>query len=234
MQESSNTMIESYVREQLFLLRDLKYRDFNSKLIPNIDPQKVIGIRTPELRKFAHAFAKTDAAAEFLRCLPHTYHEENQLHGEIISLYKDYNTAIDAVNRFLPYIDNWATCDMLSPKVFKKHLPELLEHIKVWLGSNHEYTVRFGIKMLMDHYLDEAFDAEYPEMVSSVRREEYYIRMVIAWYFATALAKQYDHAIVYIEERRLDPWTHNKTIQKAIESYRVTDEHKEYLRKLKV
>lgn len=228
------TEISKQVQEQLFAMQDLKYKDFHAKLIPNIDPDRVIGVRTPELRKFAREFSKTEASVDFLKLLPHQYYEENNLHGALIASYKDYDSAVSAVSEFLPYVDNWATCDMLSPKVFKSHLPELLEHIKTWLCSEHEYTVRFGIKMLMDFYLDEAFDISYMDMVAGVRREEYYIRMMIAWYFATAMAKQYDHAVKYIDQRRLEPWVHNKTIQKAIESFRITDEQKIYLQKLKV
>ncbi|HNX29951.1 MAG TPA: DNA alkylation repair protein [Syntrophomonadaceae bacterium] len=228
----SNT--EAEIRHRLFELQDLKYREFTCKLVPNVDPATVIGVRTPQLRKLAREYSKTPQAAEFLTILPHKYFEENNLHGFLIETIKDYDAAIRAVQVFLPYIDNWATCDQLSPKVFKKHLPELYEQIKVWLRSDLTYTVRFGIEMLMSFYLGSEFQAEMPDMVANIRSEEYYINMMIAWYFATALAKQYDAALPFIQKQRLEKWTHNKTIQKAIESYRISDETKAYLRTLKV
>ncbi len=227
-----NNIIKS-VQADLFEMQDLKYKEFHSKLMPTIEPDKVIGIRTPALRKYAKDFAKTKEAKEFIRVLPHTYYEENNLHGFIIEGIKDYDRGIEELERFLPYVDNWATCDLMRPKVFKKHLPELLEQIKLWLNSEHTYTIRFGIEMLMTYYLDEHFAPEYLEMVAEVRSEEYYVNMMIAWYFATALAKQYVNTLPYIENKRLDKWTHNKAIQKAIESYRVSDEQKGYLRTLK-
>lgn len=226
--------IEKMVQARLFELQDLKYRDFNSKLIPTVDPETVIGVRTPELRKFAKAFSKTPEASEFLQILPHKHYEENNLHGFLIENMKDYDQAIAALDAFLPYVDNWATCDLMRPKAFKKHLPELREQIKVWIASDHTYTVRFGIEMLMSFFLDEPFQPEYLDWVAGVRSEEYYVNMMIAWYFATALAKQYDAALPYIQQRRLEPWPHNKAIQKAIESYRITDEQKAYLRSLKI
>lgn len=228
------TEAESVLREKLFALQDLKYREFNSKLMPTVDPETVIGVRTPDLRKLAKEFAKTPQAAEFMKCLPHEYYEENNVHGFIIETIKDYDEAIAQLEIFLPYIDNWATCDLISPKVFKKHLPELLEKIKEWTKSGETYTVRFGIEMLMSHYLDAEFKAEYLEIPASVKSDEYYVNMMIAWYFATALAKQYDAALPYIENARLDKWTHNKAIQKAVESYRITAEQKAYLKTLKI
>lgn len=221
------------VQKELFAMQDLSFRDFSSKLMPTVDKERVIGVRTPQLRKFAKEFAKTPQAAEFLECLPHTYYEENNLHGFLIAGMKDYGQCLAALEAFLPYIDNWATCDLISPKVFKKHLPELLERIRVWIASDHTYTVRFAVGMLMSFYLDEAFDAEYLELAAGVRSEDYYVNMMIAWYFATALAKQYEAALPYIEERRLDPWCHNKAIQKSVESYRITEEQKTYLKTLK-
>lgn len=194
----------------------------------------MIGIRTPELRKLAKRCAYTPEADEFLKILPHRYFEENNLHGFLIETIRDYDTAIDALEAFLPYIDNWATCDLMSPKVFKKHLPQLYEKIKVWMQSDRTYTVRFGIGMLMSHYLDDAFLPEMPKLVATIRSEEYYINMMIAWYFTTALVKQPDAVIPFIEERRMEKWTHNKAIQKAIESYRISDDTKAYLRTLKV
>ena len=202
--------------------------------MPTVDPDTVIGVRMPALRKLAKDFAETPEAAEFLKALPHRYYEENNLHGLLISAMRDYDRAVAALDAFLPYVDNWATCDLIRPKVFQKHLPELLEKIQVWLASDHTYTVRFGLEMLMTCYLDDAFRPEYLELAAGVRSGEYYVNMMIAWYFATALAKQYDAALPYLRERRLDPWTHNKAIQKAIESCRVTGEQKAYLRTLKV
>ena len=202
--------------------------------MPTVDPDTVIGVRMPALRKLVKDFAETPEAAEFLKALPHRYYEENNLHGLLISAMRDYDRAVAALDAFLPYVDNWATCDLIRPKVFQKHLPELLEKIQVWLASDHTYTVRFGLEMLMTCYLDDAFRPEYLELAAGVRSGEYYVNMMIAWYFATALAKQYDAALPYLRERRLDPWTHNKAIQKAIESCRVTGEQKAYLRTLKV
>lgn len=220
--------------KELFALQDEKYRDFQVKLIPTVDPGAMIGVRTPELRKFAKQLVKDPSVHEFLKELPHYYFDENQLHAFILSEMKDFELCIGEVCRFLPFVDNWATCDQLSPKVFKKHRPELLAYIKGWLDSEHTFTVRFAMGMLMQHFLDEDFDPVYPEMVSQVHSEEYYINMMAAWYFATALAKQWDAVLPYLENRRLDPWTHNKTIQKAIESYRITDEQKAFLRTMKI
>ncbi|HPF20288.1 MAG TPA: DNA alkylation repair protein [Syntrophomonas sp.] len=222
------------VQAQLFELQDLKYKAFQCKLMPTVNPDTVIGVRTPDLRKFARAFSQTPQAEEFIHILPHTYYEENNLHGFLIEMIKDYNAAIAAVEAFLPYIDNWATCDLISPKVFKKNLPGLYEKIKVWLKSSQTYTVRFGIGMLMSFYLNDEFQPEMLELVASVRSQEYYINMMIAWYFATALAKQHDAALSVLQEQRLEKWTHNKAIQKSIESYRIDDDVKAYLRSLKV
>ena len=222
------------IRAELFKMQDMDYRDFNSKLIPTVDKESMIGIRTPDLRKYAKQLVKSSDVIEFLQTLPHKYFDENQLHAFIISEIKDFKNCIDEINRFLPYIDNWATCDQLSPKVFKKNHNELFEYIKDWLKSDKVYTLRFGIGMLMEHFLDEDFDILYPEMVSKIRSGEYYINMMIAWYFATALAKQYESVIPFIENNNLDIWTHNKAIQKSIESYRITDEQKAYLRELKI
>jgi len=228
------TSAEEEIRQRLFELADLKYKDFSSKLTPTVDPEAVIGVRTPELRKLAKELARTPQAEEFLNFLPHRYFEENNLHGFLIETIRDYDAAINAVEAFLPYIDNWATCDLMSPKVFKKHLPELYERIKTWLKSDRTYTVRFGIEMLMSFYLDNAFQPEMLNLVAEIRSEEYYVNMMIAWYFATALAKQPDAAMPFIVERRLEKWTHNKAIQKAIESFRISNEAKTYLRTLKI
>ena len=222
------------IRAELFKMQDMNYRDFNSKLIPTVDKESMIGIRTPDLRKYAKQLGKSSDVIEFLQTLPHKYFDENQLHAFIISEIKDFKSCVDRVNEFLPYVDNWATCDQLSPKVFKKHHKELITYIKEWLKSDKVYTLRFGIGMLMEHFLDEDFDILYPEIVSKIRSGEYYINMMIAWYFATALAKQYESIIPFIENNSLDIWTHNKAIQKSIESYRITDEQKAYLRELKI
>ena len=222
------------IRVELFKMQDMDYRDFNSKLIPTVDKESMIGIRTPDLRKYAKQLGKSSDVIEFLQTLPHKYFDENQLHAFIISEINDFKNCIDEINRFLPYIDNWATCDQLSPKVFNKHHNELFEYIKNWLKSDKVYTLRFGIGMLMEHFLDEDFDILYPEMVSKIRSGEYYINMMIAWYFATALAKQYESVIPFIENNSLDIWTHNKAIQKAVESLRISDEKKEYLKSLKI
>ena len=221
------------MREELFKLQDVKYRDFQKKLIPTVDPDTVIGVRTPDLRKLAKKMRGTPEAEAFMEVLPHEYFDENQLHAFLISEEKDYDRCIRRVEAFLPYIDNWATCDQLSPKVFKKHKDELLTRIRMWMKSDHTYTIRFAIGMLMQHFLDEDFDLQYPDMVAQIRSEEYYVNMMIAWYFATALAKQYEAAVSYLETQKLDVWTHNKAIQKARESYRITPEQKEYLKSLK-
>lgn len=221
------------VQKRLFALQDEKYRDFCAKLTPNLEKRVIIGVRTPELRKLAKELSGEQTAAAFMESLPHEYYEENNLHGFLVEQIKDYGACADAVERFLPYVDNWATCDLMNPKAFKKHRAELLERIKVWLRSGETYTVRFGMGMLMRHYLDEDFSPEYLELAAGVRSQEYYVNMMIAWYFATALAKQYDAALPYIRQERLDAWTHNKAIQKALESYRVSDEHKKALRGLK-
>lgn len=223
----------STITERLLALQDLKYKEFHSKLMPTISPEVIIGVRTPDIRKLAKQIAGSEEAEEFLRTLPHTYYEENNLHGCLIESMKDYDKCVDALHEFLPYVDNWATCDLMTPKIFKKHTDELLAEIKRWITSEHTYTIRFGIEMLMTFYLDEKFRVEYSDMVAAVRSEEYYVNMMIAWYFATALAKQYDAVLPYLTEHRLDVWTHNKTIQKAVESYRITDEQKVELKKLK-
>ena len=222
------------IRNELYKLQDIKYRDFQSKLIPNIDPETVIGVRTPILRKLAKDLSKNEDIMDFLKDVPHRYFDENQLHAFLISGMKDYDECLKELKCFLPFIDNWATCDQLSPKVFKKHRRELLPEIKKWIKSDETYTVRFGIGMLMEHFLDEDFDVSYPDLVASIRSEEYYVNMMSAWYFATALAKQYEDILPFIENNRLDIWTHNKTIQKAVESFRITDEQKVYLKSLKV
>ncbi len=227
-------MILDDIRDELFKMQDIEYRDFNSKLIPTVKKEDMIGVRTPELRKYAKKILKEEGVEDFLHSLPHKYFDENQLHAFIISEIKDFKFCIDELINFLPYLDNWATCDQLSPKIFKKHRNDLLPHIYEWLKSDKTYTVRFGIGMLMEHFLDEDFKTEYPEMVAAVRSEEYYINMMTAWYFATALAKQYESILPFIEGNKLDTWTHNKSIQKAIESNRINAEQKNYLKGLKI
>ena len=221
------------LQQQLFALQDKTYREFHSKLMPDTDKETVIGIRIPVLRKFAREFARRPEAREFLQQLPHQYYEENNLHMMLIIAEKDYEKCLAEVERFVPYIDNWATCDMPAPKCFAKHKQELLPKVEEWIASEETYTIRYGIDLLMALYLDEDFRPEYLELAASVTSEEYYVKMVIAWYFATALAKQWDSTIPYIEQRRLSDWVHRKTIRKAVESYRITKEQKDYLRTLK-
>ena len=218
------------ILDRLYALQDTKYRDFQGKLIPTVDPKTIIGVRTPDLRTLAKELAKQEDIGTFLDTLPHTYFDENQLHAFILSELKDYDQCIQRIKEFLPYIDNWATCDQLSPKAFKKHKTELLKEIKAWLKSDKTYTVRFAVGMLMQHYLDNDFKSDYPKLVAAIKSDEYYINMMRAWYFATALAKQYDAIIPYIEQKKLDPWTHSKAIQKAVESYRIIPMQKEYLK----
>ena len=227
-------MLKEDIQKELFRLQDPKYRDFQSKLIPTVDPETAIGVRTPELRYYAKQLIRNENVSSFLEDLPHRYFDENQLHAFILSEMKDYEACIEEVCRFLPYVDNWATCDQMSPKVFKKHRQELLVHIREWLASEKTYTVRFAIGMLMEHFLDEDYDEAYPEMVAGIRSDEYYINMMIAWYFATALAKQYESVFPYLEQGKLAVWTHNQTIQKAVESNRISPEQKAALKTLKI
>lgn len=222
------------VIEQLFELQDLSYKNFHKKLIPNIDEDNIIGVRTPVLRKFAKEFAKSELKDEFLNSLPHKYYDENNLHAFVIEAIKDYDECINKIDKFLPYIDNWATCDLLSPKIFKKHKKEVYDKIKIWLKSDKTYTVRFAIVTLLANYLDDDFEEEMLTLVTDIKSEEYYINMAIAWYVSVALVKQYDSTIKLIQSKKLDKFTHNKSIQKAIESYRVDDDKKKYLRTLKI
>lgn len=219
---------------KLFELQDPGYRDFQAKLMPTIDKNNIIGVRIPELRKLARQVAGTNEARDFLSLLPHRYYDENNLHAFIIGLSRNFDEALLLTNQFLPYIDNWATCDSFTPKVFSRHPDELLAAVSDWIASNHTYTVRYAIRMLMAFFLDERFKPEYAQMVAAVKSDEYYIKMMIAWYFATALAKQYNSVIKYLTDNLLDDWCHNKAIQKAIESYRISDEQKAFLRTLKV
>lgn len=226
--------IKENITARLFELQDNEYKQFTSKLMPTINPDSIIGVRTPALRNLAKEVFKNGEADSFLEILPHKYYEENNLHAFLIDLTKDYTRCIELLSYFLPYVNNWATCDSMSPMVFKKHRPELFEQCKIWLDTNDVYTVRFAIGMFMSHFLDEDFKEDTLLLVSEIRTDEYYINMMKAWFFATALAKQYDAVLPYIIEHRLDTWSHNKTIQKAIESYRITDKQKAYLRTLKI
>lgn len=219
--------------KKLFDLQDLNYKEFHSKLMPTVSKERIIGIRIPDLRSLAKEIYGTKEAEEFICNLPHRYYEENNLHAFIIEKINEYDTCIEEINRFLPYIDNWATCDSLRPKCFKKNKTKLESQIDEWLKSEHIYTVRFGIEMLMVHFLDEDFKPEQLEKVANITSNEYYLEMMAAWYFATALAKQYEAAVHYIENRRLTPSIHAKTIQKAVESYRISDEQKSYLKSIK-
>lgn len=227
-------MIVDDIREDLFANQDVKYRDFQSKLTPTIEANTAIGVRTPVLRKLAKNYSKRQDVDEFLADLPHKYFDENQLHAFILFEIKDFDECIVKLDRFLAFVDNWATCDQMSPKCFKKNHEKLLPYLNKWIKSDDTYAVRFAIVTLMSHFLDDDFDEGYLGLVSDIKSDEYYINMAIAWYFATALAKQYDKTIPYIENKTLDVWTHNKAIQKSIESYRVTAEHKEYLKSLKI
>lgn len=218
------------IQKHLFELQDMAYRDFHSRLMPDIDKETIIGIRVPMLRKYAKSIAGTELSEKFIKELPHHYYEENNLHMMLITRIKDYDRCISEIERFLPYVDNWATCDFPAPKCFENHKEEVLPVIKRWIASSETYTIRYGIGMLMRLYLDADFDPEYVKLVAEVKSEEYYVNMMIAWYMATALAKQWDAVIPYIEEHRMSDWVHRKTIQKAVESYRITDEQKRYLK----
>lgn len=222
------------IQTDLLALAEPELQQFTAKLVPTVPPERILGIRTPKLRAYARSLAGTPAAEAFLQELPHTYLEENGLHAFLIESGKDYGRTMAQIETFLPYIDNWATCDGLSPKILKAHRPELLEKIRLWLTSDREYTVRFALKMLMDHFLDGDFSPEYLALAAAAEGRTYYIRMMQAWYFATALAKQYDSALPYLEQGRLDKWVHNKTITKARESFRIPPEQKAYLKTLKI
>ena len=221
------------IRSMLFELRDEKYADFSAKLMPTLDKSTVIGVRIPVLRRLVKKISGTHEAQAFLRDLPHKYFEENNLHAFIVCETKDFDKCLSELERFLPFVDNWATCDSMRPKSFRVNSEKFLPKINEWIASDHTYTVRFAIELLMTHFLDESFDESYLCKVASVKSNEYYVNMMKAWYFATALAKQYDATAIYLEQNRLDAWTHNKTIQKAVESYRITAEQKAYLRTLR-
>lgn len=224
----------SDIQQHLFDLRDEQYAAFQAKLTPGIPAELFIGVRVPQLRKFAKELYQAQQHEPFLSSLPHKYYDENMLHGMLVSLIKDYDECLAATERFLPHVDNWAVCDTMSPRVFARHKREFIDVVKRWSASAETYTCRFGLKMLMSHYLDDDFLPEYLYIAVSARSDEYYVKMMVAWYFATALAKQWDATIPIIEERLLAPWTHNKAIQKARESFRITPEQKEYLNTLKI
>lgn len=221
------------VYERLLKVKDEGYRDFQAKLVPNISPDSIIGVRTPDMRAVAKEVYSSKERDEFLNELPHKYYEENLVHFFVISLIKDFDECIAATERFLPYVDCWPVSDQATPKSFKKNHEKLLPYIKKWIADEHVYTARFGIRMLMNEFLGDDFKEEYLEIVSSKKGDDYYLKMMVAWYFATALAKKYEESVKYIEERKLDEWVHRKAIQKAIESFRVSEEHKEYLRSLR-
>lgn len=221
------------IQKELFSLQDKEYMKFLSKLTPNVSEDTIIGVRIPEIRKLAKKLVKNNEYEDFLKELPHKYYDENLLHGAIISESKDFEKCIKLLDNFLPFVDNWAVCDTISPKIFKKYKKELIEKIKEWSQSDKTYTCRFGVEMLMTHFLDEDFKKEYLEVVADIHSDEYYVKMVVAWFFATALAKQWDYAVIYLENNRLDVWVHNKTIQKARESLRILEDKKGYLKGLK-
>ena len=221
------------IRDRLFALQDPEYRLFQSRLMPTVDPARVIGVRIPDLRKLSRELAGTEQAAAFVRQLPHDYYEENNLHGFLIASLRDYGKTVTALEAFLPHVDNWATCDLLHPRAFDKRPEALPDQLFRWLQSDRTYTVRFAMGMLMSLYLDEAFRPGYADWVAGVKSEEYYVNMMAAWYFATALAKRWDDVFPYLTDHRLPVWTHNKAIQKAIESRRISPEQKQILRSLK-
>lgn len=221
------------IYKELQALKEKEYADFQAKLVPTIEPSTILGIRVPKLRALAKSYIRDQECQVFLDSLPHNYYDENMLHAILISEMKDYDKCINRLEAFLPYVDNWAVCDIMSPKLFKRYRGDLMTRIKVWMASEETYTIRFGLGMLMIHFLDEDFRPEYLDMASSIRSDEYYVNMMIAWFFATALAKQWEVSLPYIEDKRLDDWTHKKAIQKARESLRISKEKKEYLKGLK-
>lgn len=229
-----NVFMDEAITQKLFVLQDETYQAFQSKLMPTVSPETIIGVRTPLLRKLAKELSGTARAEAFLHSLPHKYYEENNLHAFLVENIRHYDRALAETEKFLPYIDNWATCDCFCPKVFAKHKEELLVSIRLWLDSDRLYTVRYAMGMLMRYYLDNPFQPEYLAWVAGVHSEEYYLNMMRAWFFATALAKQPEETLPWLTERRLDAWTHNKTIQKAVESYRITPEMKQQLRRLRI
>lgn len=228
--------IQERIQQDLFASADQEYRVFQAKLTPGKDLESMIGVRTPVVRNLAKTYANDPDIDAFLQDLPHSYYDEDNLHGFIIEKTKDFDTCIKQVDEFLEYVDNWATCDMVNPKVFKKpkETEKLLPYIRKWMKSSQTYRIRYGIRCYMSLFLQDLFQIQYAEEVATVKSDEYYVNMMIAWYFATALAKQYDAILPFIEEKRLSKWVHNKTIQKAVESFRITKEQKDYLRTLRI
>lgn len=222
------------ITDTLFANRDLKYKDFTARLVPNIPKDSFIGVRTPFLKAYAKELVRQGSAEAFLSELPHKYQEENNLHAFILNLQKDFAACIERLDEFLPFVDNWATCDGIRPVCFTKNKDKLIPHIFRWISSDKPYTVRFGIEMLMTHYLDADFGPDYLKAVAEIKSDEYYVNMMIAWYFATALSKQWNSTVKYLENKSLSPWIHNKTISKANDSFRITKEQKEVLKKLKI
>ena len=221
------------IYKELEAIKEEEYAAFQARLIPSIDPSTIMGVRVPKLRALAKSYIKDQECQDFLVNLPHAYYDENMLHGILVSEIKDFDTCIEKIEAFLPYVDNWAVCDIMSPRIFKKHKKELLDRIKLWISSDQTYTCRFGLEMLMTHFLDDVFKPDYLDLVAGLRYQEYYVNMMIAWFFATALTKQWEASLPYIEARSLDDWTHNKAIQKARESLRISKERKDYLKGLK-
>ena len=221
------------IYKELEAIKEEEYAAFQARLIPSIDPSTIMGVRVPKLRALAKSYIKDQECQNFLVNLPHAYYDENMLHGILVSEIKDFDTCIEKIEAFLPYVDNWAVCDIMSPRIFKKHKKELLDRIKLWISSDQTYTCRFGLEMLMTHFLDDVFKPDYLDLVAGLRSQEYYVNMMIAWFFATALTKQWEASLPYIEARSLDDWTHNKAIQKARESLRISKERKDYLKGLK-
>ena len=219
--------------DRLIGVKDDAYREFQAKLVPNISPETILGVRTPDIRKIVRELFENPERNAFLNDLPHRYYEENLIHFFVISMIKDFDECVEAVETFLPYVDCWPVSDQATPKAFVKNHQKLLPYIRKWIASDHVYTARFGIRMLMNEFLGDDFKDEYPELVANKKGDDYYLKMMIAWYFATALAKKYDETILFFEQHRLDEWVHRKAIQKAVESYRVSDEHKEYLKSLR-
>ena len=230
----SESQLAQRIQSDLFSLQDLNYKEFIQKLVPNLEPKVFIGVRTPALRAYAKTISKEPTAKEYLEILPHYYFEENQLHGMLIGGTKDFSTALKDVETFLPYINNWATCDQGAPRIFSKHATEVYGRIKIWIQSEHPYTVRYAVGLLMSNYLNQEFQAEMLELVAKIDSDNYYVKMMVAWYFCTALVRQHDVALPYLQELRLEKWTHNKTIQKATESFQFSDESKAYLRTLRI
>lgn len=232
-EEMIDKMIDK-IEQKIISYQDLEYREFQAKLTPSISKDSLIGVRNPDVKKIAKEIIKNGEDDLFINSLPHRYYEENNLHSYIISECKDYDKTIKLLDEFLPYVDNWATCDIIVPKVFKKNLDKLFKEINRWIKSDKTYSIRFGIKMLMSFYLDESFKKEYLNIPLEIKSDEYYVNMMIAWYYSTALVKQYEDTIKIIENKKLDKWIHNKSIQKAIESFRISEDKKEYLRNLKI